>query len=218
MTTIKQIKFIIYQVLSTNKSLSCYLFGSYAKGKQNENSDVDILIIVDKEQYEYKKITNIKEQIRNEFEKINIYSEPIFGYIQNINEDKSVLFREYIGYGKLLFGDDLSTVILQETPQEQKQIEGHAMRHTLREDCIPRDLMWPRTPLDSVEVEAFDLWRSLWASETLDCLRANQTHIRGIPGCTTLGRICRISSELGSQASPGLVSIGMGDRLVWTAI
>ena len=58
-----------------------------------------------------------------QFEKINIYSEPIFGYIQKINEDKSILFSEYIGYGKLLFGDDLSTVILQETPQEQKQIE-----------------------------------------------------------------------------------------------
>lgn len=110
-------------MLSTNKLLSCYLFGSYAKGKQNENSDVDILIIVDKEQYEYKQITNIKEQIRNEFEKINIYCEPIFGYIQNINEDKSILFREYIGYGKLLFGNDLSTEILQETAQEQKQIE-----------------------------------------------------------------------------------------------
>lgn len=123
MTTIKQIKFIIYQVLSTNKSLSCYLFGSYAKGKQNENSDVDILIIVDKEQYEYKQITNIKEQIKNEFEKINIYCDPIFGYIQNINEDKSILFREYIGYGKFLFGNDLSTEILQETAQEQKQIE-----------------------------------------------------------------------------------------------
>jgi predicted nucleotidyltransferase len=122
-TTIKQIKFIIYQVLSTNKSLSCYLFGSYAKGKQNENSDVDILIIVDKEQYEYKQITNIKEQIKNEFEKINIYCDPIFGYIQNINEDKSILFREYIGYGKFLFGNDLSTEILQETAQEQKQIE-----------------------------------------------------------------------------------------------
>ena len=123
MTTIKQIKLIINKVLSTNKSLSCYLFGSYAKGKQSENSDVDILIIVDKEQYDYKQITNLKEQIRNEFEKINIYCDPIFGYIQNINEDKSILFREYIGYGKLLFGDDLFTVILQETPQEQKQIE-----------------------------------------------------------------------------------------------
>ena len=58
-------------MLSTNKLLSCYLFGSYAKGKQSENSDVDILIIVDKEQYEYKQITNMKEQIKNEFEKIN---------------------------------------------------------------------------------------------------------------------------------------------------
>lgn len=48
MTTIKQIKLIINKVLSTNKSLSCYLFGSYAKGKQSENNDVDILIIVDK--------------------------------------------------------------------------------------------------------------------------------------------------------------------------
>ena len=54
-------------MLSTNKLLSCYLFGSYAKGKQSENSDVDILIIVDKEQYEYKQITNMKEQIKNEF-------------------------------------------------------------------------------------------------------------------------------------------------------
>ena len=110
-------------MLSTNKLLSCYLFGSYAKGKQSENSDVDILIIVDKEQYEYKQITNMKEQIKNEFEKINIFCEPIFGYHQNINEDKSVFFREYIGSGKLLFGDDLSNVILKETPQEQKQRE-----------------------------------------------------------------------------------------------
>lgn len=65
----------------------------------------------------------MKEQIKNEFEKINIFCEPIFGYHQNINEDKSVFFREYIGSGKLLFGDDLSNVILKETPQEQKQIE-----------------------------------------------------------------------------------------------
>ena len=123
MTNLDQILSFVNEILYEKNQLSCYLFGSYAKGKQNENSDVDILIIVDKEQYEYKQITNIKEQIRNEFEKINIYCEPIFGYIQNINEDKSILFREYIGYGKLLYGADLSAKILQESAQERKHIE-----------------------------------------------------------------------------------------------
>ena len=41
-----------------------------------------------------KKITNLKEQIRNEFEKINIYCDQFWVY-QNINEDKSIFFRVY---------------------------------------------------------------------------------------------------------------------------
>ena len=33
-------------MLSTNKLLSCYLFGSYAKGDANPKSDIDLLISV----------------------------------------------------------------------------------------------------------------------------------------------------------------------------
>lgn len=37
----------------------------------------------------------MKEQIKNEFETINIFCEPIFGYHQNINEDNLEIYRVY---------------------------------------------------------------------------------------------------------------------------
>lgn len=63
MTNLDQILSFVNEILCEKKHLSCYLFGSYAKGKENENSDVDILIIVDKKQYDYKQITKIKYEL-----------------------------------------------------------------------------------------------------------------------------------------------------------
>ena len=42
--TIKQITNIVQTLLDSYDVEFCYLFGSYAKGKPNENSDVDLLI------------------------------------------------------------------------------------------------------------------------------------------------------------------------------
>jgi len=123
MTTIKDIKSLIRTILKNKKDLSCYLFGSYAKNKANKESDVDILILFDKNRYEYKEILNLKATIKQEFQNIDIYCDPIYGYIQNINEDRSVLYRQYIGYGKHLFGDDIKTIMIDETQEEQKSIE-----------------------------------------------------------------------------------------------
>lgn len=44
MLTIDEIKFAITKVGKKYNIKSAYLFGSYAKGKANENSDVDIII------------------------------------------------------------------------------------------------------------------------------------------------------------------------------
>jgi len=123
MTTIKEIKLLISKTLINKNSLSCYLFGSYAKNKANEQSDVDVLLFFDRKQYDYKQILNLKATIKNEFEQIGIYCNPIYGYIENINDDKAVLLRQYIGYGVHLFGDDIKDIMMKETPQEQKQIE-----------------------------------------------------------------------------------------------
>lgn len=123
MTTITEITKIATSILQEYTHLSCYLFGSYAKNSANEQSDVDILLFFDKKKYEYKEILNIKATIKSVFETIGIYCDPIYGYIQNINDDKAVLFRQYIGYGVHLFGDDINKIMIQESVQEQRQIE-----------------------------------------------------------------------------------------------
>ncbi len=123
MTTVEDIKSLIALTLQNKKNLSCYLFGSYAKNRANEQSDVDILLFFDKEKYDYKQISKIKVTIKDAFSKRDIYCDPIYGYIQNINDDKAVLFRQYVGYGKHLFGDDIKKIMIQETAVEQKQIE-----------------------------------------------------------------------------------------------
>lgn len=123
MTTTDEIQKITQQALANKSDMSCYLFGSYAKNKATQESDVDLLLIFDKDVYDFKAISKIKNTIKNDFEKIGIYCDPIYGYVQYINEDKSVLYREYIGYGILLYGDDISKVMIQESREEQKQIE-----------------------------------------------------------------------------------------------
>ena len=123
MTSIDEIQKIVQHLLSENSDLSCYLFGSYAKNKATKTSDVDLLLILNKEVYSYRNISKIKNIIKKEFGNIGIYCDPIYSFIQYINEDKSVLFREYIGYGKLLYGDDISKVMVHESRQVQKQIE-----------------------------------------------------------------------------------------------
>ena len=43
-----------------------YLFGSYAYGEPNEESDVDILTIIDDNTRQFKEYANIKMELRNE--------------------------------------------------------------------------------------------------------------------------------------------------------
>jgi predicted nucleotidyltransferase len=125
MISINKIQEIVkhYCIDNALSKVSVYLFGSYAKGKAHEKSDVDLLCILDQDVYNYENSQTIKECLKNKFESIGIYCEPIFGYLQYINEDRSVLYRQYIGYGQLLYGDDISKLMIQETKEEQTRIE-----------------------------------------------------------------------------------------------
>jgi len=52
--SIDTIKQIILDTLKQYEDISCYLFGSYAKGTPFKSSDIDILLIFDKTKRDYK--------------------------------------------------------------------------------------------------------------------------------------------------------------------
>jgi predicted nucleotidyltransferase len=47
------IKSVVFDVLSKHDVSTCYLFGSYAKGKANNKSDIDLMIVSDVEGIEF---------------------------------------------------------------------------------------------------------------------------------------------------------------------
>ena len=121
--SVEFIKDTVETILHNYKDISCYLFGSYAKGTPTTTSDIDLLLIFDKEKYSYELIHKIKSKIRNTFEQIIKYCDPIYGYYDRINQDSHILFRQYINYGVLLHGLKLDAFMNKESMTELKQLE-----------------------------------------------------------------------------------------------
>ena len=121
--SLQVIKDVCKSILENYPDISCYLFGSYAKGNPNRTSDIDLLLLFDGEIYEYKIICHIKEALHNAFLDISKYCNPIHGYKKHINSDSSILFRQYIRYGILLSGQNILPLMKNETLQELKSLE-----------------------------------------------------------------------------------------------
>jgi len=89
-TKVKRFRYIISEHLDIKKVL---LFGSYAKGTNNEDSDIDVAIVVDNLEDDYFKTTPLLWKLRRE---IDDRIEPI---IFEYNNDKSGFLKEIEKYG-----------------------------------------------------------------------------------------------------------------------
>jgi len=121
--SVQVIKNVCKSILENHPAISCYLFGSYAKGCPKRTSDIDLLLLFDREIHEYKIICNIKEALRDSFLSIEKYCNPIYEYKNSINSDSSILFRGYIHYGILLSGQNVLPLMKNETIEELKSLE-----------------------------------------------------------------------------------------------
>jgi len=121
--SLQNIKDICRDTLKNHPDISCYLFGSYAKNKPTIYSDIDLLLLFDENIYDYKTICNIKNELQSSFKLINKYCNPIYGYKNNINNDSSILLRQYIHYGILISGQDMLPLMKKESQEQLKKLE-----------------------------------------------------------------------------------------------
>jgi len=117
------IKDVCSSVLSSYPYVSCYLFGSYVKGKPNRVSDIDLLLLFDNDEHKYKMISQIKNALHDSFLAIEKFCNPIYGYKNSINSDSSILIRQYIHYGILVSGQNILPLMKNETQEELKSLE-----------------------------------------------------------------------------------------------
>jgi predicted nucleotidyltransferase len=92
-TKLKKYKKLLSQEMSFDKMI---LFGSYAKGSQRDDSDVDVAIVVDKLQGDYLLTTPLLWRIRRE---VDDRIEPI---ILEKNNDESGFLEEVMKNGILI--------------------------------------------------------------------------------------------------------------------
>lgn len=94
---IKRINRFVDSIIIEYNPIKIILFGSYAKGTNNENSDIDIAVVVDKVEGSFLEKESRLYKIRR---KIDINIEPIL--IEQDN-DQSGFLDHILSYGKLLF-------------------------------------------------------------------------------------------------------------------
>ncbi len=121
--SLQVIKDVCKNVLKDSPDVSCYLFGSYAKGTPKRTSDIDLLLFFDQDTHSYQAIFEIEEQLRERFLKIDKFCNPIHSYKNSINSDNGILFRQYVLYGSLLTGPDVTPLMKKESMEELNKLE-----------------------------------------------------------------------------------------------
>ena len=92
---IDTIKSAVYEVLDKHKINTCYLFGSYAKGKAKGESDIDLMVVTEIEGIEfYQIIDELENRLKKKVDLIKLETA-----VQNIG-----LISEILKDGIKIFG------------------------------------------------------------------------------------------------------------------
>ena len=121
--TVDTIRKVTMDVIGEFPDIYCILFGSYAKRCADKSSDIDLLLFYNREKRDYHFMKNISEDLQSSFSYIDKFCKPIYGTIDNINSDNSILFRQYIKYGIVLQGLNIHKKVQNESVRELQILE-----------------------------------------------------------------------------------------------
>lgn len=77
------------------------LFGSYAYGNPTEDSDVDLLVVLEAQQRDHKKSTEIRHAVQIEFACDLLVYDP--GYLQRRYDQEDWFVRDMVEKGRVLY-------------------------------------------------------------------------------------------------------------------
>jgi len=104
-TSISKLKSKISDSISINNNATIYLFGSYAKGKQTAQSDVDLLVIADKKDTAkaivhqlYKKLSDVEL----DYDILGLTKKALLKQLQ-----ESTFYNNIINNGIILYGKQI---------------------------------------------------------------------------------------------------------------
>lgn len=100
---IESLKLKIIPIVAGQKDVTVYLFGSYAKGTANANSDVDLLVVAAQQQAAGRLVRNLYKQLSD----VPIDYD-ILGYSFSQMKDKKIqsqFFNKVLSEGILLYGN-----------------------------------------------------------------------------------------------------------------
>lgn len=103
MVTNKEIDKVINLIVTNVNPDKIVLFGSYAYGDPNEDSDLDLLIIKDMEVEKYKRGREIRKYLRGTRIPIDllIYSNK---EVNELKDDKTAFISQILEKGRVLYG------------------------------------------------------------------------------------------------------------------
>ncbi|SHI76214.1 type VII toxin-antitoxin system MntA family adenylyltransferase antitoxin [Lutispora thermophila] len=97
----------VEELINKYKIKLIYIFGSYAKGNNNESSDLDIAVYLENEAYGFVRLSILDELV-------GIFNREDIDLVILNNADEVVKF-QVIKYGKILYMKDLLTKVMFET-------------------------------------------------------------------------------------------------------
>jgi len=102
----EKIREIIDKIVKNYKPEKVVMFGSFASGKQNDDSDIDLLVVKDSKKSRYEREAELRKIFSPSSVAIDFLAYTPFELEKKIKQEKNLFFKDIIKNGITLYAND----------------------------------------------------------------------------------------------------------------